>query len=48
MRFPSLQELFGLMVTRGAETASEAVAGIPTDTTLIPMSVRVHPRTKAY
>lgn len=48
MRFPSLQELFGLMVTRGAETASEAVAGIPADTTLIPMSVRVHPRAKAY
>ena len=48
LKFPSLQELFDLMITRGASTASAAVALIPGDTVTIPLSVRVQPRIKAY
>ena len=48
MRFPPLHNLFGLMISRGAQAGSAAVAEIPGDTATIPLSVRVQPRVKAY
>jgi hypothetical protein len=48
MRFPTLHNLFGLMISRGAQAGSAAVAEIPGDTATIPLSVRVQPRVKAY
>ena len=48
MRFPSLQNLFDLMISRGAQAGSAAIAEIPGDATTIPLSVRVQPRVKAY
>jgi hypothetical protein len=48
MRVFSLQELFGLMVNRGAHAAMEAVAAVPEDTASQPTSIRLNPRTRAY
>lgn len=48
MRMPSLHELFSLMITRGSQTASEVVAEMPEQSPLLPTSLRLHPRTRAY
>lgn len=48
MRMPSLQDLFSLMVSRGSQTAADALADMPEDSVLLPTSLRLHPRTRAY
>lgn len=48
MRFPSLDELFSMMVARGAREGAAAAAKAPHDAPTIPMSVRVHPRVRAF
>ena len=48
MRMPSLNELFSLMITRGSQAASEVVAEMPEQSPLVPTSLRLHPRTRAY
>lgn len=48
MRFPSLNELFDLMVARGTHAGAAAAARVPQDASTVPMSVRVHPKVRAY
>ncbi|MDN3566021.1 hypothetical protein QWZ14_16755 [Paeniroseomonas aquatica] len=48
MRFPSLNELFDLMVARGAQAGAAMAARVPQDAATMPLSVRVHPKVRAY